>query len=150
MHLPRYEHHSDGTPVYKPLIHDKMSQHSSLKPRHHDQRPPLPTSQSGMPPDYRKHKLKLHPIRKRHYGSAAESFRGCPDLILPSPKFSRDQPDGFSQKMPPYHRRHLPSHYVSQLNTDTPSLSTVTPTEDGTVTPIVRRSTYINQNQNYS
>ncbi len=152
LHLPRNEHQSDGTPEYiKPLAHDRMSQHRSLRPRYHDQRPPLPASQNRKPPDYRiydtppqevryhikpKPIRRVRPIRQKHYGSRAD-LPLYPDVSPPPPPRlphgQPPQPGGFSQKMPTYHDH--PSLYVSQLNTDTRSLSADTLTADDLVIP---------------
>ena len=160
-HHPRlpyhmYEHHSQGTPVYEPSAQDIM-RHPPMHRHHHDQRPPQQIGR--MPPDYgvygtppqeMRHQMRhmmphaRPPRQQKRYGSAAELTHHYPHDI-PPPRFTH----GFSQEMPPYH--HLPSHYVPQLNTHTPSSSTATPTDEGTVTPhTALTGEYMDQSYNFS
>ena len=158
-----YEHHSQGTPVYEPSAHDNIMMSRHPMHRYHDQRPPPPASRMpadyghgiyGTPPQEARHPMRHmvpsgRPPRQKRYGSAAELTLHYPHDVPPPPRFSHGQGGGFSQEMPPYH--HLPSHYVPQLNTHTPSSSTATPTEEGTVTPnTALTGEYMDQSYNFS
>jgi hypothetical protein len=84
----------------------------------------------GTPPQEARHPTVSidHPTRQKHNDSASELILHHQYHVLPRPRFSHGHLGGFS---PPYDR--LPSHYVSELTTNTPSSSAGTSsTEDGT------------------
>ena len=156
-HYHHHNHLSQGTPIYEPSAHEIMRHPAHM---HHDPRPPPhPVGRKqeygvyGTPPLDVRHPTRhmMHQSRptghgrphQKRYGSAAELSLHYPHDIPPPRGYS-----GFSQEIPQYN---LPSHYVPQLNTHTPSSSTNTPTEDGTVTPhTALTGDYIDQGYHFS